>query len=110
MEDFGIPEEEAFQFYYKYMKHVKQTASTLKNEVKDAWFFISLCVWLLANSSPHHVAVLTLRGAISVIELHALQGAMTAHTTETVGVEEFIHRSYCWLRTGQSLTTIAANL
>ena len=60
--------------------------------------------------SPHHVTVLTLRGAIPVIELHALQGAVTGHTTETVGVEEFIHGSDCWLCAGQSLTTLPADL
>lgn len=60
--------------------------------------------------SPHHIAVLTLRGAVPVIELHALQGAMTAHTTETIGVEEFIHGSNRRLRTWQSLATLPTNL
>lgn len=49
--------------------------------------------------SPHHVAVLTLGGAVPVVELHALQGALAAHTTETVGVEEFVHGSNSRLRT-----------
>lgn len=47
-----------------------------------------------------HVAVLTLRSAIPVIELHALQGAVTTHATEAVGVEEFIHGSHCGLSAG----------
>lgn len=51
------------------------------------------------HGSPHHVAVLTLGGAVPVIELHALQGAMAAHAAETVGVEEFVHGSNSRLRT-----------
>lgn len=58
----------------------------------------------------HHVAVLTLRAAIPVIELHALQGAMTAHATETVGVEEFVHGSDGRLRAGQSLAALPTHL
>lgn len=37
-----------------------------------------------AHGQRVHVAVFTLRGAVPVIELHALQGAMAAHTTEAV--------------------------
>lgn len=62
------------------------------------------------NQLAHHVAVLTLRGAIPVVELHALQGAMTAHATETVGVEEFVHGSDSWLRAGQSLAALSTHL
>lgn len=40
-----------------------------------------------AHCQRVHVAVFTLRSAIPVIELHALQGAMTAHTTEAVGMK-----------------------
>lgn len=58
----------------------------------------------------HHVAVLTLRGAIPVVELHALQGAVTAHATETVGVEEFVHGSDSRLCAGQSLSTLPTHL
>lgn len=58
----------------------------------------------------HHVAVLTLRGAIPVVELHALQGAVTAHATETVGVEEFVHGSDSRLCAGQSLPALPAHL
>lgn len=53
-----------------------------------------------AHGQRVHVAVFTLRRAIPVVELHALQGAMAAHTTEAVGVKEFIHGSYCRLGTG----------
>lgn len=58
----------------------------------------------------HHVAVLTLRGAIPVVELHALQGAVTAHATETVGVEEFVHGSDGGLCAGQSLSALPTHL
>lgn len=51
------------------------------------------------HGSAHHVAVLTLGGAVPVVELHALQGAVAAHATETVGVEEFVHGSNSRLRT-----------
>lgn len=57
-----------------------------------------------------HIAVLTLRRSIPIIELHALQGAMTAHATEAVGVEEFIHGPHCWLSAGQSLATLPTDL
>lgn len=43
-----------------------------------------LLVFCQVCASPHHVAVLTLRCAVPVVELHALQGAMTAHATEAV--------------------------
>lgn len=60
----------------------------------------SVC-YLLPTSGTHcqgtHVAVLALRGSVPVIELHALQGAMTAHAAEAVGVEEFIHGPHCRL-------------
>lgn len=56
------------------------------------------------------VAVLTLRRSIPVIELHALQGAMTAHATEAVGVEEFVHGPHCGLGAGQSLATLPTDL
>lgn len=69
---------------------------------------------LLPTSGTHrqgiHIAVLTLRRTVPVIELHALQGAMAAHATEAVGVEEFIHGPHCWLGTGQSLATLPADL
>lgn len=58
----------------------------------------------------HHVTVLTLRGAVPVVELHALQGAMAAHATETVGVEEFVHGSDGGLRAGQSLAALSTHL
>lgn len=63
-----------------------------------------------AHGQRAHVAVFTLRGAVPVIELHALQGAMAAHTTETVGVKEFIHGSHCRLGTGQGFTTFPTHL
>lgn len=75
-----------------------------------------LCAILSSDRSDnlfvfaHHVAVFTLRGAVPVIELHTLQGAMTAHATETVGMEEFIHGSDGWLRAGQSLATFPTHL
>lgn len=62
------------------------------------------------NGQGAHVAVLALRCTIPVIKLHALQGAMTAHATEAVGVEEFIHGPHCWLSTGQGLATLPTNL
>lgn len=69
---------------------------------------------LLPTSRTHsqgaHVAVLTLWRTIPVIELHALQGAVTGHATEAGGVEEFIHGPHCWLSTGESLTTFSTNL
>lgn len=69
---------------------------------------------LLTTSGTHrqgtHIAVLALRRAVPVIELHALQGAMAAHATEAVGVEELIHGPHCWLCTGQSLATLPADL
>lgn len=68
----------------------------------------------LPTSGAHcqgvHVAVFTLRGAVSVIELHALQGAMAAHTTEAVGMKQFIHGPHCRLCTGQGLTTFSTDL
>lgn len=57
-----------------------------------------------------HVAFLALRCAITIIELHALQGALAAHTAETVGVEEFIHCPHCWLRSRQRLSTFTTHL
>lgn len=62
------------------------------------------------HGPPHHVAVLTLGGAVPVVELHALQGAMAAHATETVGVEEFVHGSNGRLRARQGLATFPTNL
>lgn len=57
--------------------------------------------YFLSTSGTHcqgiHVAVLTLGGSIPVVELHALQGAVAAHATEAVGVEEFIHGPHSWL-------------
>lgn len=68
----------------------------------------------LPTSGTHgqgaHVAVLTLWCTVPVIELHALQGAMTAHATEAAGVEQFIHGPHCWLSAGQSLATLPTNL
>lgn len=58
----------------------------------------------------HHVAVLTLRCAVTVVELHALQGALTGHAAETMRVEEFIHRSHCRLRPGKSFSTFTTHL
>lgn len=59
---------------------------------------------------PHRIAVLTLRRSVPVVELHALQGAMTAHATEAVGVEEFVHGPHCRLGAGQSLATLPTHL
>ena len=78
-----------------------KTVNLLKQlKVKSVYDFVS----------PHHIAVLTLRWAVPVIELHALQGAVAAHATEAVGVEEFIHGSHSRLGTGESLATLATNL
>lgn len=57
-----------------------------------------------------HVAVLTLGCAITIIKLHALQGAPTSHAAETMRVEEFIHGSHCRLRSGQSLSAFTAHI
>lgn len=68
----------------------------------------------LSTSGTHsqraHVAVLALRRAVSVIELHALQGAMAAHATEAAGVKELVHGSHSWLGTGESLATLPTHL
>lgn len=63
-----------------------------------------------AHGQRVHVAVFTLRGAVPVVELHALQGAMAAHATEAVGVKEFIHGPHCRLCTGQRLATFPTDL
>ena len=60
--------------------------------------------------APHRVALLTLRRSVPVMELHALQGAMTAHATEAVGVEEFVHGPHCRLGAGQRLATLPTDL
>lgn len=95
--------------------HRKSTPKTKANVYRKA----SICVQTGQNQCgslwnvmclAHSVAVLTLRCAVTVVELHALQGALTAHAAETMRVEEFIHRSHCGLRSGQSLSTFTTHL
>lgn len=73
---------------------VETLAHCLKHTVSDP----------LPTSGTHcqgiHIAFFTLRRTIPVVELHALQGAMAAHATEAVGVEELVHGSHGWLSTG----------
>ena len=73
---------------------------TINSKLNHSHTFILIISHTEFEISPYHVAVLTLRGSIPVIELHALQGAMAAHATEAVGVEEFIHGPHSWLSAG----------
>ena len=68
--------------------------------------------WLqrITQSLPHHITVLALRGAVAVVELHALQGALAAHAAEAVGVEELVHGPHGWLGAGQKLATLPTHL
>ena len=59
---------------------------------------------------PHHVTVLALRGAVAVVELHALQGALAAHAAEAVGVEQLVHGPHGRLAAGQRLATLPTHL
>ena len=58
----------------------------------------------------HHIAVLTLRRVVPVIELHALQGAMAGHAAEALGVEELAHGLHSRLGARQGLPTLTAHL
>lgn len=63
-----------------------------------------------AHRQGTHIAVLTLRRSVPVVELHALQGAMAAHAAEAVGVEELVHGSDGRLGARQGLLTLSTHL
>lgn len=52
------------------------------------------------NRKRIHITLLTLWRSITVIELHALQGALASHAAETVRVEEFVHGPHRRLGSG----------
>lgn len=76
-----------------------------KNNLKNSHYIL-----YKVFRSSHHVAFLALRGAILVVELHALKGATTCHATEAVGVEKLLHGSHGRLRAGKRLAALAANV